>query len=371
MRNLATIQAISNLEPILGADAIEKATVLGWELVVKKGEFKVGDLCVYCEIDSVLPERVEFEFLRDRKFRVKTIKLRGQISQGICFPVSILPQDTKIEIGKDVTEVLGIKKWEPYEEEQRMANQNGKSSYPHWMPKWLGKKLFRYKWIRDFFKKSQGNKTFPSLVPKTDETRVQVLQSLLDKYKGSVCYYTEKLDGSSITLYLINGKFGVCSRNMDLKKDKTNRFWKVVIDHDLERKVKELFKGQNIALQGELIGQGVQGNKYKLTGNDIYFFNLYDIKKHSFSSFIHLMGVCKLLKEKTVPALCMNYILPNSIPELVELSKGKSMLCDIPREGIVIRPLSEITDHDFSRSLVHERVSFKSVNPEFLLKFGE
>jgi hypothetical protein len=371
MRNLATIQSIANLEPIPGADAIEKATVLGWELVVKKGEFKVGDLCVYCEIDSVLPERSEFEFLRDRKFRVKTIKLRGQISQGICFPLSILPQGTEIEIGKDVTEILGIKKWEPYEEEQRMATQNGKSTYPRWMPKWLGKKLFRYKWVREFFKKSQGNKTFPSLVPKTDETRVQVLQSLLDKYAGHICYYTEKLDGSSITLYLINGKFGVCSRNMDLKKDKTNRFWKVVIEHDLERKIKELFKGQNIALQGELIGVGVQGNKYKLTGNDVYFFNLYDIKKHSFGNYTDLLYVCYKLKEKTVPILHKMYFLSNSIPELVELSKGKSVLCDIPREGIVIRPVIEIVDPDFGKLFVRNRISFKSVNPEFLLKFGE
>jgi RNA ligase (TIGR02306 family) len=92
-RKLASIQRIISLEPITGADKIEKATVLGWELVVKKGEFKVGELCIYCEVDSVLPDKKEFEFLRDRKFRIKTIKLKGQVSQGICFPLGIIPMN--------------------------------------------------------------------------------------------------------------------------------------------------------------------------------------------------------------------------------------------------------------------------------------
>ena len=134
-RALATIQRISKIEPIEGADAIECATILGWHLVVKKLEFGVGDLCVFCEVDSLLPEKPEFEFLRKncfidredmRGFRIRTVKLRSQISQGICFPLSILDNaDRGVEIhatgiksfvwkeGDDVTELLGIKKWEP------------------------------------------------------------------------------------------------------------------------------------------------------------------------------------------------------------------------------------------------------------------
>ena len=91
MRKLASIQKIKAIQPIEGADAIDHASVLGWQLIVKKNEFNVGDLCVYCEIDSLLPEKPEFEFLRPRKMRIQTIRLRGQISQGICFPLSILP----------------------------------------------------------------------------------------------------------------------------------------------------------------------------------------------------------------------------------------------------------------------------------------
>lgn len=168
MRNLASIQKIGNLEPIQNADAIEKATVLGWQLVVKKDEFKIGDLCVYCEIDSILPEKPEFEFLKDRKYRIKTIKLRGQISQGICFPLSVLPVKTKITEGLDVTEILGIKKWEPYQEEQRCAKQTGKIMYPKWMPQWIQRIVHNFKFVRDYYRQNSGQKSFPSLIPKTD-----------------------------------------------------------------------------------------------------------------------------------------------------------------------------------------------------------
>jgi len=371
MRNLASIQRIINLEPIQGADAIEKATVLGWELVVKKGEFNVGDLCVYCEIDSILPERPEFEFLRDRKFRIKTIRLRGQISQGICFPLSILPQNTKIEENKDVTEILGIEKWEAYQEEQRCSKQTNKLRYPKWMPQWLQRIVHRFAFLRNYYRKNSQQKSFPSLIPKTDETRVQVLQSLLDKYVGVPCYYSEKLDGSSITIYQINGKFGVCSRNVDLKRDVDDKFWKTVLEHDLEKKFKKVFGKENIALQGELIGSGIQGNKYKLDKLDIYFFNVFFIKKHRYGNMEELVDVCNKLGEKTVPILNNNYILTNSIPELVELSKGISLLNNTPREGIVIRPLVELSERDIKCNLVRNRVSFKSINPDFLIKYGE
>ena len=372
MRNLASIQRIKSIKPIPDADAIEVAEVLGWEVVVKKNEFKVDDLCVYCEIDSILPEKPEFEFLRERKFRIKTLKIRGQISQGICFPISILPEKTEIVEGLDVTEILGIKKWEPYQGEQRCQKQVGKIMYPKWMPKWVQKIVHRFKFVREYYRKNSGQKSFPSLIPKTDETRVQVLQKLLDKYKGVKCYYTEKLDGSSITIYQINGKFGVCSRNIDLKRDDTNKFWRTVLEHDLENKFKKVFGDENIALQGELIGEGIQGNKYRLKGNDIYFFNVFFIKKNAYGNMSELIDVCQKLNEKTVPILNTDYELSNSIPELVELSKGNSVLNNgTLREGIVIRPLIEIEDSEFHSQLVKNRVSFKSVNPEFLIKYGE
>ena len=117
MRKLASIQKITALRPIENADKIEVATVLGWQVVVQKGQFKEGDFCVYIEIDSILPDKPDFEFMRERKFRVKTIKLRGQVSQGICFPISILLKATDKDLilreGDDMTELLGVRKYDP------------------------------------------------------------------------------------------------------------------------------------------------------------------------------------------------------------------------------------------------------------------
>lgn len=370
-RQLASIQRILSINEIKDSQNIEVATVLGWSVVVKKDEFTIGSFCVYCEIDSILPEKPEFEFLRERKFRIKTIKLRGQISQGICFPLSILPEKTKVIENLDVTKILGIKKWESDQDEQRCSKQTGKIMYPKWIPKWIRRIMHNFKFVREYYRRNSGQKTFPSLIPKTDEIRVQVLQPLINKYKGVKCYFTEKLDGCSITIYQINGKFGVCSRSIDLKRDETDKFWKTVFEHDLENKFKKVFADENIALQGELIGEGIQGNKYHLKGLDIYFFNVFFIKKYAYGNINELVEICQKLSEKTVPILKDDYELSNSIPELVELSKGKSILNGILREGIVIRPLVEIEDNELHCQLVKNRVSFKSVNPEFLLKYGE
>src|SRR5438067_2333611 len=150
MRKLASIQTVSAVEPILNADAIEKIRVLGWWVVVKKGEFKPGDKVVYCEIDSLLPEKAEFEFLRPNcykaaqsdatgvvtlppGFRIKTIKLRGQVSQGICFPLSVLPEGAPTDEDADVTDALCVRKWEP----PQTVGMGGrvKGTFPSFLPK--------------------------------------------------------------------------------------------------------------------------------------------------------------------------------------------------------------------------------------------
>ena len=128
MRKLASIQRIKSLEPIPGADAIDKATVLGWQLVVKKGEFQVGDPCVYCEIDCLMPQREEFAFLQPRGMHIRTVRLRGQYSQGICFPLAILPAGTPIDDGMDVTELLGITKYEAAD--SRESCRQGQRGFP-------------------------------------------------------------------------------------------------------------------------------------------------------------------------------------------------------------------------------------------------
>ncbi|MDO9254048.1 MAG: RNA ligase (ATP) [Bacteroidales bacterium] len=338
MRKLASIQKIKALETIEGADAIEKASVLGWQLVVKKHEFKVGDLVVYCEIDCLMPDKPEFEFLKPRGMRVRTIRLRGQVSQGICFPLSILPKDFDVIEDADCTGILGIEKYEPP------------------MPACLS---------------GIAKGRFPSFIPKTDETRVQVLQKLLDKYKGEKCYITEKVDGSSGTFYINNGEFGVCSRNLELLADSENSFWKVARLMDIENKLRSL--NGNFAIQGELIGEGIQDNKLRLRGQTILFFNAFDIDRFEYFGYEKFISVFKKLQLPTVSIISDEYKLDNDIEAIIKMATIKSSICpDVWAEGIVIRPINEkiellLSNENFNNG----RVSFKAINPEFLLKYGE
>ncbi len=338
MRKLATIQRIKALEPIENADAIEKATVLGWQLVVKKGDFQVGDLVVYCEIDCLMPDRPVFEFLKPRGMRVRTIRLRGQISQGICFPLSILPPDFEIAEDADCTEVLDIEKYEPP------------------MPACLS---------------GIAKGKFPSFIPKTDETRVQVLQRVLDKYKGTKCYVTEKVDGSSGTFFLNKGEFGVCSRNLELLEDEENSFWKVARQMDIENKLHSL--NRNFAIQGELIGEGIQDNKLKLRGQTVRFFNAFDIDRFEYLPYEQFFELMNQLELPTVPLITADYELENDIDSIIRMATIKSKIRpDVWAEGIVIRPLNESLDLLLSNENFNNgRVSFKAINPEFLLKYGE
>jgi RNA ligase (TIGR02306 family) len=338
VRKLASVQRIKALEPINGADAIEKATVLGWQLVVKKGEFRSGDLMVYCEIDSQMPNRPEFEFLRPRGMRIRTVRLRGQISQGICFPLSILPEGFEITEDADCTDVLGITKYEPP------------------IPACLG---------------GVAKGRFPSFIPKTDETRVQVLQNMLNTYKGTACYITEKLDGSSATYFVNNGEFGVCSKNLELLEDATNSFWKVAREMNIEQKIRSL--GKNFALQGELIGESIQSNKLHLRGQTVRFFNAFDIDTHSYLSFQELTHLFKQFELEMVPVLSENYILENNIDAIVKMATVKSRIApDVWAEGIVIRPLTETCNSFLANEKMQGgRFTFKAINPEFLIKYGE
>lgn len=326
MRQLASIQRILSIEPIPGADAIEKATILGWQVVIRKNEFSAGDLCIYMEIDSLLPAVDMFEFLRPVNFRIRTRKLRGQISQGICFPLSILAANTVIFEGADMTDILGIEKYEP----PIPASLSG-----------LMKGLF------------------PSFIPKTDETRVQVLQELLDEHKGSEAFITEKLDGSSMTCFLRDDEFGVCSRNMELHEQEGNTFWKVARQLDIEPKLRAL--GRNIAIQGELMGEGIQGNKLKLKGQTLFVFSIFLIDEYRYANFEEWTTLMKQLDLPAVPVISDSYLVENDIPSVLAKATIKSLLNkDVLAEGIVIRVKNS-----------KEHVSFKAINNEFLLKFDE
>lgn len=352
-RKLATIQKITELNPIKGADRIECAKVLGWHCVVQKGDFNVGDLVVYCEIDSVLPDKPEFEFLRDSKFRIRTRKFKGQISQGLILPMSILDNiemketeegRTFIKENDDVTELLGITKYEP----PIPANLSG-----------------------------EVKRQFPThLVPKTDEQRVQNLQPLLDRYVGEKCYITEKVDGCSCTIYydIQNDDFGVCSRKLDLKENDNNSFWKCIKEMDIENKLKTYCQDRckSYAIQGELVGNGIQSNKLKLNGVRILFFNIFDISKYQYLNFEEFKKAFKEMDLPTVPIINENYTLHNDIDKLVVESIETSELNkEIQKEGIVVRPLEEKQDLFMSNNFGSGRVSFKVINPKYLLKYGE
>lgn len=337
-RKLASIQVIKNIKPIDGADNIEVVEILGWNVVVKKQQFLKGEKVVYCEIDSLMPDKPEFEFLKPRGMRIKTVRLRGQVSQGICFPLSILPTDFSVIEGADCTEVLGITKYEPAIPACLSGIAKGK---------------------------------FPSFIPKTDETRVQVLPKVLDKYKGEKCYVTEKLDGSSATFYIKDGEFGVCSRNLELIEDAENSFWKVARQMDIEHKLRSV--GKNIAIQGELIGEGIQGNKLKLKGQTVKFFNAFDIDKFEYLNFFDFNKLIGELELPLVPIVALDYELENDIDAIIKMATIKSQITkDVWTEGIVIRPYTEKIDLLLSNENFNNgRVSFKAINPEFLLKYGE
>lgn len=377
MRKLASIQKIVSLTPIPNADRIELAQVLGWKCVVKKGEFKAGDSCVYFEIDSVPPsDNPVFDFLKKsngKMERIKTRKMRGQISQGLAMPVTMFPVLTKCHVGDDVTKKLGVTKWEPDERNKVKIEQS-----PLYMRRFRNRHL---KWLYDkpwcnWFSNWLYVKTrakFPSFLNKTDETRVQVLGDMLEKYKGTNCYVTEKIDGQSITIWFDEkSKMHVASRNYEIL-DHDDYMWKAVELENVEAKVRKWygrFSPRNFFLQGELIGPGIQGNRYDKITYCIYFFNtgIYHNGKVKYDSGLDILDIPANIHLKIVPWVRCNYSLENNIDLIVAMSKGKSKLADIPREGVVIRPLETIYDNQIE-GMVGNRISFKAINPDFLLKY--
>ena len=354
MRQLATVQQVLKIDPIAGADKIEVATILGWHVVVKKDEFKVGDKVVYIEIDSRLPEtNPHFEFMWERHFKVKTIKHRKQISQGIAFGMYILPSDD-YAVGADVTDLLGITKYEPYEEPIRVPAAYVKNMWPRWLPKWVVCKFKRYNWFTRLFLINPGK--WPKFLRKTDETRVQNCQCSLNVHAGEKFVYSEKVDGSSCTCYYYKGHFGVCSRNLELKNN-GNNFWATAEKLGIPDKLKAY--GKNIAIQGELIGPGIQGNKYKRDDFELHVFSVYNIDTGEYLPYGEFRDVCGTLELTTVPILDTEYALDTDIDTIVKLSEGQSKLAKVPREGIVIRKID------------NSHISFKAINPNFLLKFDE
>ena len=362
IRKLASIAEITYIKPIEGADAIECAIVNGgWPVVVKKGEYKVGDVAIYLEIDSWVPhELAPFlskgqeprEYNGVKGERLRTVKLRGQISQGLLLPLTI-PSNYDEEpayvhepvgdqsrcyilynnLGDDVTETLGIQKWEPPIPAQLQGMMKG---------------------------------NFPHFIPKTDQERCQNLRKdIFETHKDEIYEVTTKLDGSSMTVYVKNGEIGVCSRNIDLKETEGNSFWKATHDQNILYALRAVSdaNGEEYALQGELIGEGIQGNPEKLKGQRFYLFDIYSITEGRYLKPLERYSILDKLNMngadiQHVPIVYNCSIVSeqfSTIDELLEFAEGPSLNPQTKREGLVFKSLSS----DFT---------FKAIANSYLLK---
>jgi len=376
-RKLATIQTISELHPIPEADAIEVAKIKGWNVVVKKGEFEVGDKCIYCEIDSILPETEWSEFLRKSNFRIKTVRLRGQISQGICFPISILENYGEVDDYTGTFEQFLIMS---YNDEVGMREYDLGEQFSIEDDVDVTNLLKVTKYVPKTFDgdggflsgKMKGN--FPSFLIKTDETRIQNLKGIVDAYAGTECIVTEKIDGCSATFFYKDGEFGVCSRNREVAEDDINVFWKMVRKYKIEENLRNI--GRNIAIQGEIVGPKIQGNKLKLIETDLYVFDIFDIDKYEYLEYYDIWRIAyDMIKLNIVPSIMTDekvFTLKSDIDEMVQLATRKSNINpDVWCEGIVIRSLKNINDPMLQRKMRSNRISLKVINPEFLLKYDK
>lgn len=335
MRKMATIRKIDDIGPIPGADAIEVATVGGWKVVVKKGEYQPGDMAVYCEIDSWIPTELapfltkgkeprEFEGVKGE--RLKTIKLRGQLSQGLLLPLQPTCANIESELfeGLDVSFPLNIRKWE-------MA-----------VPAQLAGQV-------------KGN--FPTEIPKTDQERVQNLVSEIDAAIAAGLEFeaTEKLEGSSMTCYQIRGEFGVCSRNLDLKRDENNSFWATAIADDIEAKMKAIDEYWDFAIQGELIGPGIQGNIYKLSKPEFRVFDVYNIQTGEYLKPAARLALIASMGLKHVPVITTNTRIEGPVDSVLKYAEGSSALNHgQEREGVVFKQ-------------VDGGMTFKAISNKYLL----
>jgi RNA ligase (TIGR02306 family) len=338
-RKLASIQVIKELSPINGADAILCAKVLGWECVVKKSEFQVGDRCVYFEIDSVLPIAQWNDHLRKeegKKLRVRTIRLRGQLSQGLAMPLSIIPLG-EYEVGQDVTQLVGVEKYEAVVP----AHLSGMA---------------------------KGN--FPAFLHKTDETRLQSEPRVLDEAisKGLVLIGTLKMDGTSFTAYRRDDEFGVCSRNLDLKETEGNAHWRMARKLKLEEILRN--EPRNLSIQGEICGPSIQANRLGLSESKLYLFNLFDIDTGKYLSHNELSVFAKKHGLNVVPTVHRldfgGAVVPIDTSHLLNIANNLNYDNGTPAEGIVWRSACEIYS-----DVLKGRMSFKTISNRFLEKYKE
>lgn len=398
-KKLAYIVKIKDVKPIIGADNIELARVMDYTIVVKKNEFSVGDLALYVEVDSILPdgftqdqkvtykaikdgsyfkgvtvsadevnaelERLQsaskypfFEFLRKKNFKIKSMKFSkfNVISQGILFkPADLMLTD--VSLNKDYTEYFGITEIVQDNEEAGLFSTKNDN--------WIVRKLMKYKWFRNWRKRNNISEVWdPTFPSKSDEENVQKLfTEMKEQYSDKIWILTEKLEGQNITIYteeIKKGLFlkkkvkrvGVCSRTRELNPNGTGKsFWDTVKRLGLDKKIKAI-PGEWFC-RGEHVGPGIQGNIYKLPQTDIIFFDFYhkeyseDIQDKNTKTFKWVKlnfedskNFAQKYGLKFVPILDENYKLPETAQDMLKESDKNTKFgfnLKHKREGFVAR----------------------------------
>lgn len=374
MRELVKIVTVKELLPIEGADRIVLATMEDniWKCIVSKDEFKPGDLGVFFEVDSVLPETDDrFAFMLSRKMRVKTMRMKGVLSQGLLMPLSKFPEiQVYLDAGKTLVEsspdkddlavLLKVIKYEPREDH---------STGP------------------GFANKTKRESTFPKFIPKTDQERIQNVPNMIfDLLKeDNVFYASEKLDGTSCTVYKYQGKLGVCSRNFELEDKEDCNYWATIRKQKLDE---VLSRFDNIALQGEIIGPRIQGNKYKLEEPRFYLFDIFDIQTQKyytpdqFDEFIKYVYDVYMIAISHAPfrwmfnQLALDTLGITNAQELLDYCSNR--VCNISlvnteviAEGLVVRTYDKVNYQSKKLSFFDEVAHCKIINNNFLIKYGE
>lgn len=369
-RVLAYIVTVDDIVPIKGADRIELAKIQGWRVICNKGDFKPGDTAIFVEIDALLPETEWSEFLRPKKFRVKTYRLNkfGVTSQGLLLPMDILPKNKQFNVGDDVTKVLGVTYYVKEDNYRKSNKENPEEKYKRMAAR--HKNLAKYKWFRWLMKRNWGKrllfvflgsnekdsaKEFPKWIKKTDEDRIENCLWMFESKEPFVC--TEKIDGTSTTFFLDTTKrkneFGVCSRNvrqMDADQENYhssvdhnigNVYWEMAFRYNVEKVLEDIAKKHNVervVLQGETYGSAVQGNPLHIKDRRFAAFNLiFDGER------LGSLDAKKILDEYDIPFVPIindDYHMPDDFEELKLQADGKSVISPkYRREGFVYRSL--------------------------------
>jgi RNA ligase (TIGR02306 family) len=330
-RSLVSVQRVKAVTTIANSDFLEKVQVMGWQCVAKKGEFKAGDPGVYVVVDSFLPVDPRYEFLRSssyrendnngKGFRIRTVKMRGELSQGLLLPLPLFPELAGFAEGDDATEKLGVKKWYIPEVAEAGGTIIGERPYG---------------------------------IPASDEIRLQSALELLDQLREKPYYITTKMDGTSGIVYYIDGKIGCCSRNKEIKDEESALYWSPVYRYGLKEKLAKY--GKNIVLTGEICGPGIQRNKLRLPEYEWYVFDVKDWDAGAYFPYDQAFEICASLGVTMVPLEERGESFSYTLDALLEKAKGKYP-SGLDKEGIVVRNV-----------LSPKAVSFKVLNNDALLK---